>query len=191
MHFLTDFGDEIILLPLAAATLVWLAALAGRRAAVMWAAAVLICAGGTALLKIYLGTCGAPIDALVSPSGHASMSTLVYGSLALIVGAETLAWQRIAIAAFATAMVVGIALSRVIVGAHTTIEVVIGLVIGGVALGVFARSYLATRPAHAQVWPLLAAAVIIALVLHGHALSLEGVLHAIGGYLHLTAGLCA
>ena len=32
---------------------------------------------------------------LVSPSGHTSLSTLIYGALALVIAAETRGWQHV------------------------------------------------------------------------------------------------
>ena len=190
MTFLTDFGDAIVVLPVAAATLAWLMRVAGLRTAALWCGALLMCGGGTALLKIYFGACAAPLESLNSPSGHASMSTLVYGSLALIVGAEAAPWQRFAAAALGAAAVAGIAISRVTLGAHSMGEVALGLVIGGATLALFARRYLEVRPAARQIGPLLAGVALLMLLLHGHTTHLEAVWHAIAAYLHNTAGLC-
>ncbi len=190
MKFLTDFGDAMVVLPVAGLTLAWLARIAGARTALLWCAALLLCGGGTALLKIYLDTCTTPIDSLNSPSGHASMSTLVYGSLALIVGAEVAPWQRLAIAALGAAAVIGIALSRVVLGAHSIMEVMFGLAIGGGALAFFAYSYLEARPRVRQIGPFIAGVAALMLILHGHPAHLEQVWRAIGAFLHNTAGLC-
>jgi len=190
MTFLTNFGDAMVVLPVAAVTLAWLTRVAGGRTAALWCGALLLCGGGTALLKIYFGTCTAPLESLNSPSGHASMSTLVYGSLALIVGAEAAPWQRFAAAALGAAAIVGIALSRIVLGAHSMAEVALGLVIGAVALALFARRYLETRPAVRHIWPLVAAVALLILVLHGHSAHLEAVWRAVAGWLHNTAGLC-
>ena len=190
MQFLTNFGDEAVLLPLAAATLIWLAILVGRRTAITWCGAIVIAGGATAVLKIYFSACATPIPALDSPSGHTSMSTLVYGGLALIIGAETNSWARIAAGAAGAALVAAVALSRVAVGAHTLADVVAGLVIGGGALALFARSYLQERRVERQIWPLLAAAAIFAAALHGHHAPLEPLWQRMAAYLHDTAGLC-
>lgn len=190
MKFLTDFGDAMVVLPVAAATLAWLVKSAGVRTASLWCAALLLCGGGTALLKVYFGACSAPLDLFTSPSGHASMSTLVYGSLALIVGAEAALWQRFAAAGLGAAAVIGIALSRVALGAHSVGEVVLGLAIGGGALAIFARSYLEARPAARHIGRLAAGVALLMLLLHGHSAHLEDLWHAIAAYLHDDAGLC-
>lgn len=190
MNFVTNFGDAMVVLPVAAATLAWLTRVAGLRTAALWCGALLLCGGGTALLKIYFHACAAPLESLNSPSGHASMSTLVYGSLALIVGTEAAPWQRFATATVGAAAIVGIALSRIELGAHSMAEVALGLVIGGTTLALFARGYLEARPTVRHVWPLLATVALLLLVLHGHTAHLEAVWRAIAAYLHNTAGLC-
>jgi membrane-associated phospholipid phosphatase len=190
MKFLTDFGDAMVVLPIAAATLAWLVRIAGARTAGLWCLALLACGGGTALLKVYFDACSAPLPSITSPSGHASMSTLVYGSLALIVGAEAAPWQRFATATIGAAAIIGIALSRVTLGAHSVGEVVLGLAIGGCALALFARRYLEAPPAARKIGPLAVAIAVIMMLLHGHSAHLESLWHAIGAYLHDTGGLC-
>ena len=176
MRFLTDFGDAMVVLPIAAATLAWLVRVAGPRTAGLWCLALL--------------ACGAPEPALESPSGHTSMSTLVYGSLALIIGAEAAPWQRFAAAALGAAAIIGIALSRVTLGAHSVAEVAIGLAIGAGVLALFARRYLEAPPAARNLAPLAVSVVLLMLMLHGRSAHLEAVWHGIAAELHDTAGLC-
>lgn len=190
MQFLTNFGDEAVLLPLAAATLLWLSRIVGRRSAIMWCGAFLVAGGGTAILKIYLSACATPIDTLGSPSGHTSMSTFVYGGIALIAGAELEAWPRVAAGAAGAALVAAVALSRVMLGAHSPADVAAGLVIGGTALALFAWTYLQHRGVERQVWPLLAGAALVALALHGHHAQFEPLWRALGSYMRDSAGLC-
>lgn len=191
MQFLTNFGDEAVLLPLAAATLLWLARVVGRRSATMWCGAFLIAGGGTAILKIYLSACATPIDTLGSPSGHTSMSALVYGGLALIAGAETESWRRVAAGVAGAALVAAVALSRVMLGVHSPADVAAGLVIGGAALALFARTYLQQRGVERQIWPLLAGAAIVALALHGQHARFEPLWRMLAGQLREATGLCS
>ncbi len=191
MQSLTNFGDAAVLLPVAAVMFLWLFSMVGRRQALMWGLALLVAGGGTALLKIFFFACGSPGAALESPSGHASMSTLVYGGLALVAGSESEAWPRVAAGAAGAALVVAIALSRVALGTHSVSEVAVGLVIGAAALGIFAHSYLAGRPVGRHVWPLFVAAAILAALLHGSSAGLEPVWHQIAAYLGATTGLCS
>ena len=85
---LTDFGDLAVLIPLAGAMLVWLLCCSSR-AAPRWVLALGFCIGVTALLKIAFYGCP-PAGDVHSPSGHTSLSTLVYGALTLLAAS---AWR--------------------------------------------------------------------------------------------------
>jgi hypothetical protein len=52
MTSLTDFGDLAVLLPLAAAILLWLFAVGERRVALWWLVALTLCLGVIAMLKV-------------------------------------------------------------------------------------------------------------------------------------------
>jgi hypothetical protein len=52
MTSLTDFGDLAVLLPLAAAILLWLFAVGERRVALWWLVALTLCIGVIAMLKV-------------------------------------------------------------------------------------------------------------------------------------------
>lgn len=119
------------------------------------------------------------------------MSTLVYGGLALILGAEAPPWQRFATGVIGAAVVISIAVSRFVLGAHSAIEVVVGCVIGGAALALFAKTYLDAKPAVRQIGPFVVTVAVLMLILHGHAAHLEPLWHAIAAYLHNTVGLCS
>jgi len=193
MRYITNLGDAVVVLPVAALILLWLLDLAGQRIAVLWCCALLVAGGGTAFLKIYIDACTVPIAGLDSPSGHTGMSTLVYGGLALMIGAETASWRRLAVSAAGVAMIAVIALSRVLLGAHDVIEVVVGLLIGGTALALFARGY-AGMPIDGarRIWPLAIATSILAaaLALSDHPTQLEPFWHLIADNLRKATGLC-
>ena len=186
---MSDFGDPAVLLPLAAVIFFWLVAMRSIAAGASWLAAVALCAGGTALLKIYFGACPLGYD-LNNPSGHSSLSTLVFGALAVMILAELQAsWQRIAVVAAATIFCLGIAISRVLLRLHTGPEIALGIVIGLAALAIFSAGYFRHRPVRRSLAPLLLAVVTIALLLHGRELQAEGLLQAIGRYFDVGA-LC-
>jgi membrane-associated phospholipid phosphatase len=182
MHFLTNFGDLAVLLPLSAVMLVWLLSLRPRSSAIWWVVAFSLCVGLTALLKMYLYACE-PAAELQSPSGHTSLGTLVYGGIALVVAAEVTGWQRVLALGSGILVVGGIAVSRIVLGAHSPLEVVLGALIGAAALALFAREYLVHKPAAPSLRPLMLALVLFTAVLHGEALHAEEMLHAIGLYL--------
>lgn len=151
-HALTDLGDSVITLPIAAVVLVWLAIWGNRRIAVVWLVAVIACGAVTAALKIYFKACPLPGMALDSPSGHTSMSLFVYGGLILLTAARLRGWRRGLVAAAGTAFILAIAVSRVALDFHSTAEVVIGLGIGTVALAAFGAAFRRWRPARMPLW---------------------------------------
>src|ERR1700758_3823095 len=122
---ITDLGDLALLLPLIAVVTVWLISIRRPRVVLWWFIAVALCMGSTAVLKIYFFVCPPLID-LHSPSGHTSLSTLVYGALTLAVATVVGGWKRIAVMAAGTAFVVAIGISRVAIQAHSTVEVLLG-----------------------------------------------------------------
>src|ERR1700691_4225212 len=135
IKFVSDFGDLAVLLPIAAAIQVWLLrAPEARRVAAIWAISLFFCCGATALLKIYFSAC--PYGGINSPSGHAALSVFVYGGLS-VVGARAHRILKFILLAAGVGLAVAILATRVILGAHTVAEVLIGSVIGLIALAPF------------------------------------------------------
>jgi membrane-associated phospholipid phosphatase len=189
MILLTDFGDLAVLLPLAAVMLVWLLAQRQRRGLLGWTLAVGLCTGVTAVLKIYFSVCALSPE-LQSPSGHTSFSMLVYGGIALVIAAESSGWQRLVALTGGTGLIGGIAISRIVLGAHSPMEVALGMVIGAIAVAIFAWGYLSHKPAKRSLRPLIVTLVLLAVLLHGQELHAEEMLHAIGRYLQLGGMVC-
>jgi membrane-associated phospholipid phosphatase len=189
MNALTEFGDAAVVLPLSAVMLVWLLWLRAHRAAVSWVVAVSLCIVGTALLKILLYICS-PIPDLVSPSGHSSLSVLIYGALVLAIAAERRGWQRATVLSAGAGLIVGIAGSRFVLNVHSALEVGIGVLIGALTLALFASRYLRLRSAQESLRPLILPAIAVITLLHGHELHAEGFLHAISHYLNLGGNAC-
>jgi membrane-associated phospholipid phosphatase len=176
---LTEFGDLAVLLPLTILVVLWLHFARTKRDALWWAMAAGFCMGGTALLKVAFFVCP-PTDTLHSPSGHTSLSTLVYGSLALLAAAETGGWRRLAIVLAAIAGVAGIAASRVLLSSHTFSEAVFGLLIGAAALAVLLVRSLPKPRAGLPASTLLIAAALVLALFHGRQLHAETLFRAIG-----------
>ena len=182
---ITDFGDSAVLLPLAAAMLLWL--LRAPRAAAWWVAAVGFCIGLTAVLKIFFFRCP-PIHNLHSPSGHTSLSILIYGALALVIVVDGGNLRRVVMVGGGAGLIFAIAASRLLLDMHTMPEIALGLVIGVVGLMLFGYGYLRCRPEIVRLSPLLVSAVVLISTLHGSQLRAEEVLHRITGYLHIHCG---
>ncbi len=181
---LTQFGDLAVLLPLTALILLWLLFMRRPQEAGWWAIAVVLCAGSTAVLKIFFYGCP-PAPELHSPSGHTSLSTLVYGAITLVSATQNAGLRRLMTISVGAGFILAIATSRLLLDAHSAAEVEIGLLIGSAALALFGQGYL-RRPA-VQLWltPLLTAGATVLLVLHGRELHAEEFLRGISGYLQI------
>jgi membrane-associated phospholipid phosphatase len=181
---LTDFGDLALMIPLSAAILIWLLRNSSR-AAPRWILALSLCIGLTALLKITFHACP-PADNIHSPSGHTSLSTLVYGALILVSATAWPRLRRVLVIAGGAGLILAIGISRLLLDTHSVAEVGLGLVIGAVSLAMFSRQYL--QGPTTKIWPLLVAAGVLALVLHGRELHAEQLLRRITGYLPVHCG---
>jgi membrane-associated phospholipid phosphatase len=153
---LTEFGDIAVLMPLAAVMLLWLLLMRSPRAAAWWAIAVAVCASLTAMLKVSFYGCP-PIPDLRSPSGHTSFSTLVYGAMALVTATERIGSRRIIAISGGVSFIVAIAVSHLLVYAHSALAVGLGLVIGISSVSVFGQGYLRDRPARVWLSPVFVA----------------------------------
>jgi len=143
----TDAGDSGFLLPmsLAAAGMLWL--FQSRRAA--WLLLRSVAAGCAVIgaLKLVFLSCGAHwIAGLLSPSGHACLSAAVYGSLGSVWSAGRPRRTRMLIGVLVALFVSVIAVTRLTIGVHTWIEVLVGLAVGSAAWGWFAASYARSDP---------------------------------------------
>jgi membrane-associated phospholipid phosphatase len=179
---LTELGDAAVLMPLTMALLLWLLLMRSPRSAAWWAIAVAGCVGFTAILKVSFFGCP-PFPELRSPSGHTSFSTLVYGAITLVTATESRGFQRAIAIGSGVSLVLAIAASRLLLSAHNTSEIGLGLGIGTAALGVFGQSYLRHRATEAWLTLLFVAAGALVLVSYGGELDGEQVLHKIAGYL--------
>ena len=168
MTFLTDFADQAVVLPIAAAVAIVLAAQGWRRGALAWLCVVGITLGVVLVLKLGFLAC-APVFshwALRSPSGHTAAASVVAGGLVALVAGRTRAGWCVALLA---AGVIG--LSRLELGFHSLPEVVLGAFTG--IAGATLLSHLAGPPPSRRPVSLLAVAFVVAMLLHGMRLPAE------------------
>jgi membrane-associated phospholipid phosphatase len=184
---ITDCGDLAILLPVACILTLWAALTRTQAVFTWWLVALAVCAGGTGILKIYFFACP-PLSDLHSPSGHTSLSTLVYGTLTLAVASSVQDWRRWLAAIAGSVFIVAIAVSRIIVQAHSIPEVLLGSIIGLIALSLFVAAYLRNRPTKPYLAPLVTVSVMLVVLLNGHELRAEEFLHHIATYLNISSG---
>lgn len=104
---------------------------------VAWLLARTVLVGSLAIiaLKLLFLSCGFDwVSDLRSPSGHAGLSMIVYGTLAAILANGRRSWLQWVIWMVTVLIVLIIAVSRLTLRVHTAIEVVVGLAVGALAL---------------------------------------------------------
>ena len=182
--FVTDFGDQAVVLPVTAIVFLILLAQRRWRVAGAWLLAIPGVLGTLLVLKIACFACGwllPTLDlgqlALHSPSGHvASAAVVSSGVVALQAGRLRIGPMPAALAAaLAVAAVIGA--TRLLLGAHSMTEVIVAAIIGGAGAVAFAR--LSGR--HLQEksgLPIAAAAAIVLVIFHGSHLPAEAVIQS-------------
>src|SRR5438067_283795 len=126
----TELGGAGLLLPAAVVLLGYLIAWGAPGAAFRWFVALAGVAASIVLLKLATHACAAHfgLAQLISPSGHAALSGIVYGGGAVALGkGRRGGWLLLAAAG---AVVVAIGATRVILRAHTPTEVAVGAALG-------------------------------------------------------------
>jgi membrane-associated phospholipid phosphatase len=118
------------------------------------------------------------------------MSTAVYGALGIIAARQAPRWQQPAIVLASWLFIGAIALSRVVLGAHSYAEVGLGLLVGAAALCLFAMRYFRLRKVPLNLALLFALAAAIVLILHGAHLPLEKLIHKFAFFGRAAAGVC-
>jgi len=175
--FFTDAGDSGVLLPIALVGVVTLWFFHSRRLAWLLLRSVLVAGLLITVLKILFLSCAAHWAAgLSSPSGHACLSAVVYGTLATLVSAGRPMPARVVIYVATAAFVAAICVSRVTLGVHTWLEVVVGLSVGLVAQLWFAWSYARMAPLRIDLKIFGAALLVTVLVAFGVRLPAESLI---------------
>lgn len=196
----TNFGESMVVVSTAVAVSAWFWLSHQRQLATLWLLAIGGCAATMVVVKLFFLTCG---DLLVggllhTPSGHSSMAALFYGAAALtaerILPPAAKHRTLMLIAAFIFALV--IALSRIVIHAHSVPEVLAGLLVGFAWLGCFAlmlrRVDSSVQMPPAPVLWLLAAIYggLLTLTMVGEHMTVEGVLHHVAYLLHARWEVC-
>jgi len=139
---ITDAGDSGFLLPMALVGVAMLWFFHSRKLAWLLLRSVLLAGLLITALKVLFLSCAAHwVPGLVSPSGHACLSAVVYGTLGTVLAAGRPPSVRALITVLVVVFVGIIAVSRVTLGVHTLLEVMVGLMVGALAHWWFARSY--------------------------------------------------
>ncbi|MEX0696178.1 MAG: VTT domain-containing protein [Dongiaceae bacterium] len=174
MVVVTELGDSAVTVPVTVAVLAWLAWRRAWHAAAYWLGAVALASAFNTVLKLALHM-PRPVDiypgasAFSFPSGHATVNTVIYGFLALLVARELRPVWRLPLAAAAAVFVALIAFSRLYLGAHWLSDVAGGVAFGVAWVALLGIAYLRHRP------PRLRAAGLLTVVCA--VLALAGVVH--------------
>jgi membrane-associated phospholipid phosphatase len=161
--FITDIADQAVILPLVLAIGIALLTQRWYRGAAAWALTIVATFATVLALKLVFLACATSFGVadIRTPSGHVAAATVVTGGLAALLLRQRASVLPIAILA---AIVVGV--SRLVLGAHSLPEVVIGAAVG--LAGALALLLLAGRPPPALDGRRIAVvAVAIVLVFHG------------------------
>jgi hypothetical protein len=136
IRFATGLADQAVILPLVFAVLALLLAVGEWRAATWWAAAMALSLGGTLVAKIVFIPCGhlLPELAVQSPSGHAASAGAAYSGLMMLAAQATRApGSRLVALGLGAVIVTLVAVSRVLLHAHTLEEALVGAALGAMA----------------------------------------------------------
>jgi membrane-associated phospholipid phosphatase len=176
VRFITDFGDQAVLLPMAIGIGLILTCSHWRRAAVGWTIGI----GGTYLtmlvLKLCFIACGYLLPGhIISPSGHVAAATAVYGGMVALASRVVSGHGRWLLpCAIGIAIIIGT--TRVTIGAHNVPEVVIGAVIG--ICGALSAVAMIGQPPHKLRIGWSAGLVCAILLLcHGFRMPVEAAIH--------------
>ena len=145
---ITEFGDSVVVVVVAAGLLVSLALARQWRPAIVVGSAFALAAATVPLIKIVLHR-QRPIDIYSGaelfsfPSGHSTFATLLFATLALLIAPRFQRGGQVAVWTAALSGLVLVGMSRIYLGAHWPSDV-----IGGVLVGTLLSCLLALLLAH-------------------------------------------
>ena len=127
---LTDMGDSLVLGALSLTLAVYLLASGYRRESAAAIAGYGLPVVVVTLMKLAFYTCLVRVHGIVSPSGHAALSTGFMGICVLMAIKLCPHFWRSLVPLALLAIMMGICISRVALGMHTIGDVVVGAVVG-------------------------------------------------------------
>jgi len=186
VHFLTDFADQAVILPLALAIAVTLLTQRWWRGAAAWLLAVAATLGTMLILKLLFQACSRSLGLLdlQTPSGHVAAAAVVSGGLA-----SMLTGRRGAAAMLAVVVAGVIGMSRLLLGAHSVPEVAVGAAIGLAGAVILPRLAGPPPPGFDVRRPALAAVAVV-IVFHGLHMPAEAHIRSTASILAAYLGVC-
>ena len=185
-HFITDFGDPAIVLPVGGIIGLWLFLVTSWQITARWTVSLLLVGIGAAGLRLLFYIWPPLVSPeLRIPSGHTAGSALVYGGFALIIARAGSEREGAAATAMATLIISAIAFSRVYLpNGHSAVEVAVGLIIGLGCLAWFARADFAAAGPSMHLRAMTVAVTALAWLLHGQQFNVWPLLRAAALYVH-------
>jgi membrane-associated phospholipid phosphatase len=169
VHFLSDFADEAVILPLLVTVVAALGLLRWWRGALAWLVAGAGTLGAILVLKLLFIACDGVF--IHTPSGHTAAAAMVVGGFAAV-GDRSVRTRAARALLFALSAAVLIGVSRLALGRHTLPEVVLGGVVG--SLGALLLAGIAGPvPERLRIRGLTAAILAVMVLFHGSHLQAE------------------
>jgi membrane-associated phospholipid phosphatase len=192
-NLITGLGDSAFLIPAPGLLVAYCLYLRSSRAALIWISTLALCAGLTIALKTGFRACGGEVPAfhIRSPSGHTSLSTTFYGCFALMIAIREERGARLSVLLTSILLVAAIAVSRVVLEAHTVVEVIAGLLIGLCCVGWFAFRYLSCPPTTVPWQPVAVALLALALLTYGWHIDFEVMIGHLARLFRAVVPVCA
>jgi undecaprenyl-diphosphatase len=176
MTYVTNFGDQAVILPVVLAVGIALQLGGWSRGAAAWITAIAATLLAVLLAKILVHACGLlSAISLRSPSGHTAASAVVYGGLVGLISPPS--WRpRLAGAAAAIVAAVVIGISRLALGMHSYADVLVGGLMGVAGAGLLVALAGDQPLLLRRTWP-IAAAIAMVLLFQGAHLNAETGIH--------------
>ncbi len=141
---LTMLGDDFVIICVGLALVAWLIFRRAVRAGIAVGAFLLAAKGLEIGLKVVTARPrpegNIPVELIGTfsfPSGHAVMSTVAFGMVAILAGHAMGRWSRAVVAAICGLLIIAIGFSRLYLGAHWMSDVMGGVLLGGILLAGF------------------------------------------------------
>jgi membrane-associated phospholipid phosphatase len=183
-EIITKFGDSRLLLPASVGLCLGMFVTGARQSAAVFACAWTACICATSLAKILSMACGELfLASLHSPSGHASLSSMFYLTLGLTAAKRNNPFPGRAFLGVCIVLVALVAISRVVLDAHSVAETLIGLAIGLASFGAFWRYSQRHSPISTRALLIGAAPVLLAYAAVGVSAHAEERLERIAAWL--------
>ncbi len=146
MIAVTEMGDIQVVLPVIFAAMAWFVWHRLWQTSLYWLTAVGLAEILVKVMKLALhrprpSLLYNGVERFSFPSGHATMSVVVYGLLAFLICREQRAWVRNSIAVLVTLVIALIAFSRLYLGVHWASDVIAGISFGLAWISILALAY--------------------------------------------------